>query len=74
MYQPGQAKPIRYSPKQVGQMLSVETSTVYAWISRGELNALRVGRRRFISPQELRRFLDSRKTHEHIDYTYAKRS
>jgi excisionase family DNA binding protein len=61
MYQPWQAKPIRYSPKQVGQMLSVETSTVYAWISRGELHALRVGRRRFISPEQLKAFVELRK-------------
>jgi excisionase family DNA binding protein len=61
----------QYSPTEVGMMLGVKTSTVYAWISRRELRALKVGHSRLISLQHIKEFIEFRRTREFIDYTYT---
>jgi hypothetical protein len=54
-------------------MLGVKTSTVYAWLSRKELRGNKVGRKRFITQQQLKEFSDYRATGEYVDCTYAPR-
>jgi len=60
-----------YTPEQVGVMLGVKTSTIYAYISRKELRALKVGHRRFVSDQQIKEFSERRMTGEYVDHTYA---
>jgi excisionase family DNA binding protein len=60
-----------YTPAEVATMLGVKTSTVHAWLSRKEMRAVKVGHRRFISPQQIKEFYEQRKTGEYVDHTYA---
>jgi excisionase family DNA binding protein len=69
-YQP-HLTPLSFSPAQVGQMLGVKTSTVYAWLSRNEMQANKVGHNRYITQQQIKEFYLRRKTGEYVDYTYA---
>ena len=69
-YQPHLTPP-SFTPAQVAQMLGVKTSTVYAWISRNEMQANKVGHYRYISQQQIKEFYSRRKTGEYVDYTYA---
>ena len=62
-----------FTPGEVAQMLGVKPSTVYAWLSRKELRGNKVGRRRYITQQQLKEFSDFRATGEYIDCTYAPR-
>lgn len=64
-------KPRLFTPSEVAKLLRVETGTVYAWISRREMRALKVGHRRFISPDSIKEFRELRNNGEYIDYTYA---
>ena len=52
-------------------MFGVKPSTVYAWLSRKEMQASRVGSRRYVSLQQIRDFYEKRTTGEYIDMTYA---
>ena len=65
-------KPRLCSPKEVARLLGVEQSTVYAWISRGDMRSLKVGHRRSISPDNIREFHEKRRNGEYMDLTYAK--
>ena len=59
-----------YSPQQVAELLGYKVNSVYALLSRKELLASRVGRRRLISQEQLNAFLNKRKNGEFvIDYT-----
>jgi excisionase family DNA binding protein len=69
-YQP-QITPPSFTPTQVAQMLGVKTSTVYAWLSRNEMQANKVGHNRYITQQQIKEFFLRRKTGEYVDYTYA---
>jgi excisionase family DNA binding protein len=60
-----------YSPNEVAQMCGVKTSTVHAWISRGEIRAAKVGHNRFITEQAIYDMYRRRKTGEYVDYSYA---
>jgi len=60
-----------YTPAEVAMMLGVKTSTVHAWLSRKEMRAVKVGHRRFISPQQIKDFYQQRQTGEYVDHTYA---
>jgi excisionase family DNA binding protein len=60
-----------YTPAEVAMMLGVKTSTVHAWLSRKEMRAVKVGHRRFISPQQIKEFYEQRQTGEYVDHTYA---
>jgi excisionase family DNA binding protein len=69
-YQPHLTPP-SFTPVQVAQMLGVKTSTVYAWLSRNEMQANKVGHNRYITQQQIKEFYLRRKTGEYVDYTYA---
>jgi excisionase family DNA binding protein len=60
-----------YSPAQVATICGVKTATVYAWLSRHELRASKVGHNRFISEGQIRDFYLRRTTGEYVDYTYS---
>ena len=59
------------TPKQVAKKLGVTESTIYSWISRGYMQANKVGRRRYISERQISEFYLQRKTGEYVDMTYA---
>lgn len=59
------------TPKEVAIRLGVKTSTVYAWLSRKEMYANRVGTRRFITEQQINDFHAQRKSGDYVDLTYA---
>jgi excisionase family DNA binding protein len=54
-------------------MCNVKPGTVYAWISRKELQAHRVGRTREISKEQLAEFLSRRRFDVVIDMTRPNR-
>lgn len=51
-------------------MFGVKPSTVYAWLSRKELTANKVGHNRYITNHQLKAFNDVRNKTEYIDRTY----
>jgi excisionase family DNA binding protein len=59
------------TPEQVAKCLGVKTSTVYAWISRGEMQAYKFDRRRFISLEQMHNFQQYRGKGDYVDYRYA---
>jgi excisionase family DNA binding protein len=59
------------TPAQLAQKLGVKRSTVYAWISRGEIRANKLGSSRFITESQLREFYLKRSTRDYVDMTYA---
>ncbi len=62
---------VSYTPSEVALKLGVTPSTVYAWISRREMRANKVGHKRFVTQQQINEFFLRRKTGEYVDYTYA---
>ena len=59
-----------FTPKQVAEMLGYKVASIYAFLSRQELHASKVGRSRFISEQQLNDFILSRSEKDGvIDYT-----
>lgn len=60
-----------YTTTEVAEILGLKVSSVFALLSRGELKAYHVGRRRVITEQQLKTFQDSRKRNVEIDMTYA---
>lgn len=64
-------RPPGLTPEQLARKLGVKRSTIYAWISRGELRANKVGSSRFITPKQLEEFYLKRATGEYVDMTYA---
>lgn len=66
-----QFNPKHLTPEQVAERLGVKTATVYAWISRGEIQAFKVDRRRFISEEQMHNFQQRRGRGDYIDYRYA---
>jgi excisionase family DNA binding protein len=61
---------ISYSPKQVADLLGYKVATIYALLSRRELEARTIGRSRIISQEQLNDFLHHRKGSDVvIDYT-----
>jgi len=60
-----------YTPVQVAKMLGVKPTTVYAWLSRKEMRANKVGHNRYISHQQIVDFFNQRKTGEYVDINYA---
>ena len=59
------------TPSEVATKMGVKTATVYAWLSRREMQAKRVGSRRFITEQQIKDFLSRRKSGDYVDLTYA---
>ena len=50
------------TPEQVAKRLQVTERTVYAWLRRGNLPALKLGRLWRIRPEDLEGFLESART------------
>ena len=47
------------TPEQVADILQVHVLTIYGYIRRGKLNAVRLGRCYRIIPEDLARFIES---------------
>ena len=60
----------RYTPSQVAEILGVKVGTVYALLSRGELQGYHLGRRRVITGTQLE-FYRVNKRRVEVDMTYA---
>lgn len=60
MYPFQQNTPESYTPSELAEILKVKTSTIYAWISRGELQSTRTGYSRSITKAQLQNFIISR--------------
>ena len=58
-----------YTPVQVAELLGVKPATVYAWLSRKELMGNKVGHKRYITEQQLKRFYEQSMNNVIIDYT-----
>ena len=59
-----------YTPQQIADLLGYQVSSIYALLSRKELQASTVGRSRIISQAQLNDFLHRRKGSDVvIDYT-----
>jgi excisionase family DNA binding protein len=59
-----------YTPQQVADQLGFKVSSIYALLSRHELAALKVGRNRVITQEQLNAYLTRRKSSNVvIDYT-----
>jgi excisionase family DNA binding protein len=52
----------RFTPSQVAEMLGVKVGTIYAMLSRGEIQAYHVGRRRIFTESQVAMALGSSKT------------
>lgn len=65
---------ISFTPKEVSVMFGVKPATVYAWMSRKELKANKVGKNRAISQRQLKEFHEQREKGDFIDRSYAKRA
>lgn len=66
-----QFNPKHLTPEQVAECLGVKTATVYAWISRGEMQAFKFDRRRFISEEQVHNFQQRRGHGDYVDYRYT---
>lgn len=66
-----QTIPQTFTPKEVAKSLDLKPSTIYALLSRGELQAYHFGRRRFITQSQLDAYLAKRNRVEMVDMTYA---
>jgi excisionase family DNA binding protein len=51
---------ISYSPREVGQILGLQTSSVYALISKGRLASNKIGSKRCISHSQLKSYCKTR--------------
>ena len=60
-----------FTPAQIAEILGLKVSSVFALLSKGELKAYHVGRRRVITEEQLRTFQESRKRRVEVDMTYA---
>jgi excisionase family DNA binding protein len=59
-----------YTPQQVADLLGYKVSSIYAFISRKELLASKIGRSREISRDQLNEFIASKKSLDAvIDYS-----
>lgn len=66
-----QFNPKYLTPEQVAQRLGMTTSTIYAWISRGEIQSHKFDGRRFITEEQIGDFQHSRGNPDYVDYRYA---
>ncbi|MCL5432535.1 MAG: helix-turn-helix domain-containing protein [Patescibacteria group bacterium] len=51
------------TPKEVAKLLKLNTLTVYAYIRKGNLKAVKFGRNYRISTQDLNKFIESNKSY-----------
>ena len=56
------------TPEQVAQILQVHVLTVYTYIRRGKLDAIRLGRNYRINPKDLARFIESNRIKKSTSY------
>ncbi len=56
------------TPEQVAQILQVHVLTVYTYIRRGKLDAIRLGRSYRITPKDLTRFIESNRIKKSTSY------
>ena len=55
------------TPEQVARILQVHVLTIYSYIRRGKLDAIRLGRNYRITPKDLTRFIESNRTkNQHV--------
>lgn len=59
------------TPKEVADRCGVKVSTVHAWISRKEINSIRIGRRRFMCEEDIYDLYARRRNSEYVDMRYA---
>lgn len=57
---PGGLEPLLLTVEQAAHVLSINRSTLYDLLGRGELPSVKIGRRRLISKQALVVFIDRR--------------
>jgi len=50
-----------YTPREIADQLKVARGTVYAAISKGDLQSFKIGRNRRISEEQLRLYLEARR-------------
>lgn len=50
------------TPEQVAEILQVHVLTIYGYIRRGKLDAVRLGRSYRITPKDLTHFIESNRT------------
>jgi excisionase family DNA binding protein len=62
---------VSFTPEEVARKLGVKRSTVYAWLSRGEMRANKVGVKRYITQNQINDFFARRATGDYVDMTYA---
>ena len=60
----------RYTPSEVAEQLGVKVGTIYAMLSRGEIQAYHLGRRRVFTEAQVNQYLARRATVE-VDMTYS---
>lgn len=60
----------RFTAKEAAVRLGVKVGTIYAMLSRGEIQAYHVGRRRVFTESQLNQYLAAKRTVE-VDMTYA---
>jgi excisionase family DNA binding protein len=53
------------TPEQVAEILQVHVLTIYSYIRRRKLDAVRLGRNYRIIPEELTRFIESNRVKNH---------
>jgi len=64
-------QPQGFTINEVAVKCGVKPVTVRAWICRKEMRAMKVGHRRYVTPQQLREFQEFRSSGEYVDMTYA---
>jgi excisionase family DNA binding protein len=60
-----------FTTREAADILGLKVSSIFALLSKGELKAYHVGRRRVITEEQLRTFQESRKRRVEVDMTYA---
>ena len=61
-----------FTPQEVADILKFKVSSIYAALSRGELQGFHQGRRRVITKQQLSDYLLGRNRVPEIDLTYSR--
>jgi len=60
-----------YTPTEVAHILGLKPATIYAELSRGQLRAYHLGRRRLITEEQLQAYKSKRQAVILVDMTYA---
>lgn len=60
----------RYTPQEVAEQLGVKVGTIYAMLSRGEIQAYHLGRRRVFTESQVNQYIASKPSVE-VDMTYS---